>query len=174
MWCMRDWKTRKNAVYCYKRIKNSVSDHIFCHSWAILTGTLDWHSCGTLKLQCGCCSLPHFYLLSLSAFLSASTLWLSQLCIICLSPPSLPVPMLLSLCLSRLSLSLFQRFANHFSLSLLHHEHDWTNCPLLLPVWFFQALLQMVQLLIVHLYRSITALIALDLYCILKYIVFLN
>lgn len=83
--------------------------------------------------------------------------------------------MLLSLCLSCLSLSLFQHFANHFSLSLLHHEHDWTNCLLLLPVCFFQALLQMVQLLmIVHLYMNITPLIALDLYCILKYIVFLN
>lgn len=85
-----------------------------------------------------------------SAYLSvwsASTLWPSQLCLIRLSPPSLPVPMLLSLCLPRLTFS--QPLTNHFSLSL-SFSLAWLDklaFAVASVLLFFQSLLQMVDLL---------------------------
>ena len=94
--------------YWFEYIKDIVIYH-----FSVLFDEHKWHSCWFTAVLCPI-SIS-FFLFLLICLLSASTLWPSQLCLVGLSPPSLPVPMLLVLCLPRLSLSPSQLLTNLFS-----------------------------------------------------------
>lgn len=103
---------KKQPCHCSRYIKTWASSHFallstsYCGEY--LTGPVLAHCSCSVRLLIHCRSLP--------PVLPASTPWLSQPPRRSLSPPSLPVPSPLSLCLLRLSLCPSWPIANHFSL----------------------------------------------------------